>query len=46
MTRSGQCRTCRGVGKISEMRSRLVKGELIIIEKRVRCFTCQGQGRL
>jgi DnaJ-class molecular chaperone len=46
MARSGQCRTCRGFGKIGEMKSKLVKGQLIIIEVRRNCFTCQGKGRL
>lgn len=46
MARGGQCRTCRGIGKIGEMRSRLQNGQLLIVEVRRKCFTCQGKGHL
>ncbi|GAA3559668.1 hypothetical protein GCM10022419_045340 [Nonomuraea rosea] len=46
MARGGQCRTCRGFGKIGEMKSSFKKGRLIVIEVRRACFTCDGQGRL
>lgn len=45
MPRSGQCRTCRGHGKVGELRSMMRKGQLQVIEARRDCPTCRGGRR-